>query len=215
MVALALPASALAVDQISYTNGGATISVQAGAGEVNDLYEQSESNGATYFFQENTPGVNISVPGSCFQPGSYAAECPGAGVSSIETQLGDENDNLSVSDVQWPFGLFVRAFGGAGADTVGGSPGADFLNGGGGKDALSGANSDDTLTGGGGGDHLEGGAGPDKLVGDAGHDTLLGGGGSDLLNARDGTADREINCGHGSDQPARFDHGLDPQPKSC
>ena len=84
--------------------------------------------------------------------------------------------------------------GGAGSDTLIGSPlpnrllggaGADLLAGGDGDDFLYGEDEADFLFGGGGNDFLLGGDGDDRIAGEAGDDHLYGNAGVDLLNSVD------------------------------
>jgi hypothetical protein len=121
-------------------------------------------------------------------------------------------------------------------DTVDGGPGRDFIsyNNGGGPLTLDlaagtvvGANSgNDTLfsiegvLGSQAADTVLGDNGPNRLQGGlglGGPDTIKGRGGIDVLNAKNGEADIEINCGPGSNakEKAKYDKGLDPEPKSC
>lgn len=58
---------------------------------------------------------------------------------------------------------------------------------------------DDALTGNDLANELRGGAGRDAIVGAAGADRLLGGEGNDTIDARDGIADRLVDCGPGDD----------------
>jgi hypothetical protein len=188
VAALVVPASAQAIVSLTYNTAGDTITLAAGDGEINDLYVQEVvMGGGNVYFQEGTPGVNLDAP-ACFQPGTYAAECDGTGVTTIKVKMGDKGDTLEVADVSWPVDRTVEVTGGTGTDSVNGSPGRDTLGGGGGKDSLK---------------------------GDAGRDAMFGGGGKDQLNARDGEADRKIDCGKGRDLRAKRDAHLDPPAKSC
>jgi Ca2+-binding RTX toxin-like protein len=98
----------------------------------------------------------------------------------------------------------VRAFGGAGNDTItldetnGPLPAAQLF-GGQGNDALTGGSGNDQLSGQQGNDTLLGGAGVDTLYGGNGDDTLTGGAGTDRMFGEAGD-DRMIwNPGDGSD----------------
>jgi len=71
--------------------------------------------------------------------------------------------------------------GGAGSQTLEGTPGSDFINGGKGSDTLSGGAGNDKLLGGRGKDQLFGGSGDDLLFGGHKHDFVVGGDGNDLL----------------------------------
>jgi len=190
VAALMVPASAEAIVSITYNTAGDTITVAAGDGEINDLYIQEVfMGGGNVYFQESTPGVNVSASdGRCFQGATYAAECDGTGVTTIVVKMRDKGDTLDVPEVSWPVDRGIEVTGGSGDDTVNGSLG------------------DDTL---------RGGAGNDQLVADGGRDALFGGRGKDHLNARDGEADLKIDCGKGRDPRAKRDAHLDPPAKSC
>jgi Ca2+-binding RTX toxin-like protein len=75
-------------------------------------------------------------------------------------------------------------------------------------DLLIGSPNDDTLVG------L---AGNDRLKGRSGADIFKGKGGIDILLAKDGQADKKLNCGPGANsrERAKRDRGLDPKPASC
>jgi hypothetical protein len=83
-----------------------------------------------------------------------------------------ENDNVSTT--------VENVIGGAGNDTITGSPASNYLAGGPGDDSLAGGAGDDTLDGG------------------PGHDALDGGDGADVLRAQDGSIDT-LTCGAGVD----------------
>ena len=70
----------------------------------------------------------------------------------------------------------VTIRGGAGDETIIGSPYADNLQGGGGADSIDGGYGDDTILGGDGNDTLAGSAGADTIYGGAGDDDLNGDG---------------------------------------
>jgi hypothetical protein len=101
--------------------------------------------------------------------------------------------------------------GGAGDDTLAGTPfgdriaglaGNDTISGDAGHDCLDGAEGDDTLTGGSGNDALDGGPGNDRLVGGRGVDRFSGGPGDDTIDARSGRRER-VSCGAGVDTVRR------------
>jgi CSLREA domain-containing protein len=120
-------------------------------------------------------------------------------------------------------------------DTIDGGPGRDFIsyNNGGGPLTLDlaagtvvGANSgSDTLfsiedvLGSQAADTVLGDNGPNRLQGGlglGGPDTIKGRGGIDVLNAKNGEADVEINCGPGNNAKEKaIVDPEDPQPKSC
>ncbi len=78
------------------------------------------------------------------------------------------------------FGALPNTGGGAGNDTLNGTPGNDSIAGNGGNDTINGLDGNDTLNGG---------AGNDSLVGGAGNDTFFGGTGIDTMNGGDGLDD--------------------------
>ena len=86
-----------------------------------------------------------------------------------------------------------------------------------GKDKLTGGSGPDLITGWGTGKKiLNGMAGDDEVDGGPGpNDVLLGGEGVDKLRAKDGKADKKIDCGGGKDKSAAHDARKDPKPKSC
>jgi hypothetical protein len=99
-------------------------------------------------------------------------------VASIFANLGGGNDtmNLSTLDLTKFSGLTdgsIEIRGGAGNDTLVGSPLGDILKG---------EDGNDSLTGGAGNDQLNGGNGNDTLVGGAGDDILDGGAGDDMYS---------------------------------
>jgi Ca2+-binding RTX toxin-like protein len=90
------------------------------------------------------------------------------------------------------------------------------VEGGGGQDKVLGGEMNQQIEGGGGGDVLRGGGDPDSIIGDGGKDKLFGEGGFDTLDARDGKADRRIDCGDGANSAEEaFVDNKDPKPISC
>ncbi|GAA3823422.1 hypothetical protein [Nocardioides panacisoli] len=98
--------------------------------------------------------------------------------------------------------------------TITGTSGDDTLVGTSGPDVIAGLAGGDVIKGLGGDDHLCGGTGNDRIIGGGGADVLLGQGWWDQLVAKDGQADRRINCGGGEDPKATRD-ASDPKPVSC
>lgn len=87
-------------------------------------------------------------------------------------------------------GLVDAVYGGAGSDSITGTPfvdhlygldGDDTLSGLGDNDRLYGDDGNDTLWGGIGGDNLYGGAGNDRIIGGVGNDKMWGGAGADTF----------------------------------
>ncbi len=91
----------------------------------------------------------------------------------------------------------IRAYGGAGHDTLITGNDDDTLEGGDGNDSLSARGGPDQLLGGAGNDALDGGDGDDTAAGDAGADSLSGGNGQDLL--RGGEGGDLLSGGNGKD----------------
>ncbi len=109
---------------------------------------------------------------------SVGAGVDASAVTSIFANLGGGNDtmNLSTLDLMKFSGLTdgsIEIRGGAGNDTLVGSPLGDILKG---------EDGNDSLTGGAGNDQLIGGNGNDTLIGGAGDDTLDGGAGDDMYS---------------------------------
>lgn len=102
----------------------------------------------------------------------------------------------------------------SGPDVIAGLGGDDTIRGLAGNDRICGGNAEDVLLGGSGSDRLLGGQQNDRLVGGGGADTLLGQGWWDTLLAKDGGADKRIDCGPGGDPKATRDKA-DPKPISC
>ncbi len=147
-------------------------------------------------------------------------------IDSIRIRAQGGNDNVSpAQNLRLPLVIY----GGAGNDTLIGTPGIDKLNGGAGNDSLSGeagndilrgASGNDTLAGGPHNDILEGDDGNDQLRGNNGRDTLRGGAGNDTLlglddndqlfgsagaDSLDGGDNDDILNG-GADNDTLFDH---------
>jgi len=115
---------------------------------------------------------------------------------------GDGNDSIDASDASGP----TVENGGAGDDTLTGSPSSDTLDGGTDDDTLIGGAADDTMNGGDGNDNLQGDAGADNISGEAGEDTIDGGNGTDTLDGGTdddtligGAANDTMNGGEGND----------------
>ena len=200
-------------DQLQFT---------ADAGEIDVVSVETTSTGAIQFRVGD--GDRISIPSS-------ASDNPAIQLSSFETNndtltinptgnfgsgygrldaisvdLGDQNDNLSISlsnDLVFTPTLAMYFNSGSGNDVVDassstnpvrilGGSGNDQITGGSGDDTILGDASDqdagrDTLNGGAGNDYISGSSGVDFLNGGAGNDTLLGGEGLDTLDGGTGT----------------------------
>jgi Ca2+-binding RTX toxin-like protein len=152
----------------------------------NDLVGVSFRNGR-YYVQRNDFTQNVS----------------GSGVSRIDIDLGDGDDQLYPNaNVTTP----LYAFGGDGNDLVYGGGGNDTLTAGAGKNTLYGGAGDDRLNGSGGRDLIFGESGNDRLYGNGGSDTLDGGGNVDRLFAGDGA---DVLFGGGSNDKLYAEAGDD------
>jgi Ca2+-binding RTX toxin-like protein len=100
--------------------------------------------------------------------------------------FGSDADNVIDASGFSRDGVLIRAFGGAGNDTLLGTAVADSLDGGTGDDVVNGGDGQDTLIGDQGNDTLRGSLGNDLLLGDAGNDELVGGAGRDTIRGGDG-----------------------------
>ncbi len=114
-------------------------------------------------------------------------------ITSDYSMQGGEGDDLLrtwVGLVPSPFFMVgLRNDGGAGNDTIWGSPYPDSLVGGDGSDVLFGFEMEDSLDGGAGSDKLYGGSGDDTLHGGDGNDSLFGGDANDRKRSDDGHDD--------------------------
>jgi Ca2+-binding RTX toxin-like protein len=97
------------------------------------------------------------------------------------------NDHVEFNDRN-PITKQVIVFGGAGNDSLEGSPGNDTLYGEAGNDVLEGKEGNDSLVGS---------SGKDRLEGDSGHDILKGGSHNDFIQG--GPGNDRIYGGHGND----------------
>ncbi|MGZ4387272.1 MAG: calcium-binding protein [Gaiellaceae bacterium] len=103
---------------------------------------------------------------------------------------GELADDGAIGEHDWIEIDVENVVGGAGNDTILGSP---FGNG---------------LAGGAGDDTIWAGLGNDLLIGGAGRDKLHGGAGDDVFEAADGAADL-LDGGAGTDRAASYDRGID------
>ncbi len=112
-------------------------------------------------------------------------------ITTIVADLKDGNDtfDLSTLDLVAYSGLTdgsITIYGGAGDDSLTGSPLGDILYGEAGDDTMAGGAGDDYLSGGDGNDAPSGGTGSDTVFGDAGDDTVLGEADNDFVFGGDG-----------------------------
>ena len=107
------------------------------------------------------------------------------------------NDHVEFNDRN-PITKPVIVFGGAGNDSLEGSPGNDTIYGEAGNDVLEGKLGNDSLVGSSGKDRMEGDAGNDILKGGSHNDYLQGGDGNDRIFGGHGNDD--LQGGRGTDR---------------
>ncbi|HEX6659580.1 MAG TPA: hypothetical protein VF065_15925 [Ilumatobacter sp.] len=175
--ALLVPATASAHSLVR--SGGGVVRYQAlDATSLNSLVVRLDGDRIDLSDRTVDGGID---PGTCdvgdFNEQTWIVQvlCPRAGVTSLNLDLGEREDNATI-DVPLPVVLI-------------GGPGSDVLRSSGSADQIRG---DD------GNDDLASGAGNDVLDGGVGYDVLSGGDGDDLLRDADGLPDR-IECGPGAD----------------
>jgi Ca2+-binding RTX toxin-like protein len=174
-------------------------------------------------------GARIGTPGNDEISGSNGVNSILALGGNDEIRSGGDDDAVCAGGGKDE--IFVQA----GNDYASGGPGTDLLNyndamapGGGvidlglgtangatiGSDLFDGI---ENAQGTEGSDEIIGSDGPNLLIGGGDDDNLEGRGGIDILDAKDGEADDEINCGPGknSKEKAKIDQGIDPEPVSC
>jgi Ca2+-binding RTX toxin-like protein len=176
---------------------GTTIRYSGDPGDQNRL-TVSLTSGQYVFAESGT----VVVTGSGIDPSTacaddpmntHAAECPFGGVDTLEIDLQDVDDTLTIQDSASPVSGVPRVL-------VGGGPGPDVLSGGAGREEIGGDTGNDELHAGGGDDRLDfpgldpqedQSLGNDLLDGGPGNDQLNGGAdvpgqGSDILQGGDG-----------------------------
>ncbi len=177
---------------IIYNSVFAAIQLEGGAGNDNIVISLNNNpnlgiNGGVQFYADSSNPADGSGDDVVLVKGSFTNGTSGnAGIF-----LGGGNDFFT-SEAQ----STIRVEGGAGNDTLRGSPVADSLSGGDGNDVITagGGNGNDTMDGGSGDDAITGGLGADLIAAGDGNDTVIGGqaadtitlgGGKDLMIYRD------------------------------
>jgi Ca2+-binding RTX toxin-like protein len=145
---------------------------------------------------EVEPGTGCVVESTASGSSAY---CEGYKLGSININLGDGNDQLSVEGNANGLSL-LNVLAGPGRDRILGSPVADDIHGGSGRDYLAGLDGNDTLLGNDGNDQLLGGADADNLQGGFGNDKVYGGQGDDLVGG-------DFSIGYGSYQGNDYLYG--------
>jgi Ca2+-binding RTX toxin-like protein len=198
LVALAVPASSLAVGGLVVT-GGEYLSVDDIAGDGNRLVVTG--TGGTYLVTDTA--VAPTAGAGCTATANPATLSCTSSLRALRTTgsnpTGTDVVDLSATDLEadWDhtgsgaltFRCGARrcyASGGDGADTLVGGARIDSLYGEGGKDIVSGGAGRDYLSGGDGDDSLTGGADADRFFGGNGNDSLDGGAGADSFTCESG-----------------------------
>jgi Ca2+-binding RTX toxin-like protein len=193
--ALAATPALASAETISET--GATVTVTAAPGELNELNEQLNATNLRFTDNgENLDGspVVVTAVATCMQVTANSVDCPPAGVTSVVVGVGDQDDNVSLN--QLPATVALTLDGGDGADDLQGGPGPDAITGDAGRDEISGNAGNDVLDGGSGDDDISGNAGNDTITGDSGNDELEGDQGDDSLSGGDGDDELEASAGN-------------------
>ena len=141
----------------------------------------SSGRDAIEFDLRSTTRLKVEINDTSEQFFTYAQ------VNRIVIQALGGNDHVEFNDRN-PITKPVIVYGGAGNDSLEGSPGNDTIYGEAGNDVLEGKLGSDSLVGG---------TGRDRMEGDAGNDILKGGGHSDYLQG--GAGNDRIFGGHGND----------------
>ena len=163
---------------------------------------------ATY--SDQTGAVNVTLDGAGNDGGAPDSFADNA-QTDIENVKGGSGADSIIGSV-----LDNELTGNAGNDTVDGGAGNDKVSGSAGDDRLLGNVGNDKIFGGDGRDNQVGASGNDQITGNTGVDIFLGKNGLDRLIAKDGTKDKKIDCGPGSDKSESFTRDKkDPKPKSC
>jgi Ca2+-binding RTX toxin-like protein len=181
-------ASAAADTTVSVSAGTLTIS----AGPVKTNVITISQQGADFSVNDLGDTLTAVSPCAVVTGDPHTAKCPAAGVSSIQANVLDQNDQVDVTGTSIP-------------TTLDGGPGEDTLSGGSGPDRIRGADKD-TLDGRLGTDDMFGDGGPDTVLGGTGDDTIRGGPGNDIVdggvgndNVVGGPDDDELFGGPGDD----------------
>ncbi len=165
---------------IIYNSVFAAIQLEGGAGNDTIVISLNNNpnlgiNGGVQFYADSSNPADGSGDDVVLVKGSFTNGTSGnAGIF-----LGGGND-LFTSEAQ----SAIRVEGGAGNDTLRGSPVADSLSGGDGNDVITagGGNGNDTLDGGNGDDNITGGLGAEVITAGDGNDTVFGSQAADTIN---------------------------------
>jgi Ca2+-binding RTX toxin-like protein len=212
----------------------ASVGHAPGSTQLLFLADPGESNRVTVASSPGTltvtdPGSGTMVAsGDCAVVGPGTASCPAAGITGLELNGGDGDDEITNATR-----VNGKLLGEDGNDVLRGGAAADLLNGGPGLDTVAyataanaivaltaglggssesgdvdaieqvenvlGGTGNDTLTATSGPNMVDGGDGEDYVDGGEGVDSLAGGAGPDVVVARDSVRDARVSCGPGDD----------------
>jgi Ca2+-binding RTX toxin-like protein len=209
---------------VGHVPGSTQLLFLADAGESNRVTVASSPGTLTV----TDPGAGTMVAsGDCAVVGPGTASCPAAGITGLELNGGEGDDEIANATL-----VNGKLFGQDGNDVLRGGAGADLLDGGPGLDTVAyateadvvvaltaglggssapdvdairqvenvlGGTETDTLTATSGPNLLDGGDGEDYVDGGYGVDSVAGGGGPDVVVARDDVRDERVSCGPGDD----------------
>jgi Ca2+-binding RTX toxin-like protein len=179
----ALMAAPPALGSTATITGGDTIRITATPNQTNRILVTYTQATDTYTVRDTAS--NITPSGLCTMVDANTVICPGAGIKTIDANVGRRDDTLELDRMTIPTAIEGKLNGGTGRDAIRGANGVDSLKGGGGNDLLNGND---------GADEIEGGSGADGLVYPAERTTALtvtiGSGGDDDGNELDQTGSR-------------------------
>lgn len=192
---------------------GSTLILRAHPGEQNYFSVRNDGwvAGEVLFGDRSSNKITADAAADCtfgFSQMVQTASCPTAGITAIRLEGGDGNDELRISEFDFPLPAgSVTMDGGPGNDDIGG-PTSDW------RIIQFGGEGNDTILGGWGNDTIDGGPGNDKVDGSNGDDALYGGEGDDtVIGGREWSADvidggpgNDVNTGDWSDGTSAQNH---------
>jgi Ca2+-binding RTX toxin-like protein len=132
--------------------GTDTIKVTATANEVNRILVTYDAGADTYTVADSA--ANITASGLCVAIDSHSVSCPGAGIKTIDVDVGRAADRAELDRLTIPTAIAGKLNGDSGDDTLIGANGADDIEGDGGRDLIDGKDGADDINGGGNTDTL-------------------------------------------------------------
>jgi Ca2+-binding RTX toxin-like protein len=139
---LAAPAASASEATIS----GNTIRVTATANETNRIVVTYASGTDTYTVTDSN--ATLTPSGLCVAVDTHTVSCPGAGIETIDVDVGRGNDSAELDRKTIPIAVAGKLDGDSGQDVVIGANGSDDIRGGSGRDLINGNDGADDLQGG-------------------------------------------------------------------